>query len=301
MTTKPQTILITGATAGIGRHAAVELASKGHHIIATGRRQHALDELETEARSKGWRLDIARLDVCCQRSIAAARERVLELTDGAGIDGLVNNAGYGLWAPLAEVSDADLRAQFDTNVFGLMAVTQAFLPEMMSRGRGRVVNVSSVAGRTTFPMTGAYHASKFALEALSDTLRCELAPFGVRVVLVEPGPIHTEFADQMHGAGSAYRREDSAYAPMFDHNDTIERRTMATAGGPAPVTRAIVRALTARRPRARYVAPFSSRIALAILNALPTALKDLLMRALFGLSRRRLVGGDPPRLASAAG
>ncbi len=300
MTKHHQTILITGATAGIGRHAAIDLATKGHHVIASGRRQQALDELEAMASDKGWQLDTIKLDVCSKRSIAAARRRVVELTDGEGIDGLVNNAGYGLWAPLAEVSDTDLRAQFDTNVFGLMAVTQAFLPEMVARGRGRIINVSSVAGRTTFPMMGAYHASKYALEALSDALRYELAPFGVRVVLVEPGPIHTEFVDQMHGAGSPYRREDSAYAAMFEHNDTIERRTMATAGGPAPVTRAIVRGLTASRPRARYIAPFSSRLGLAFLSMLPTALKDFLLRAVFGLSRRRLGGTQPPRLASAA-
>jgi NAD(P)-dependent dehydrogenase (short-subunit alcohol dehydrogenase family) len=299
MSKQIKTILITGATAGIGRHAAIELASRGHHVIASGRRESALDELREQAQRQGWRLDGLKLDVTKAQSIAQLRASVLELTDGDGIDVLVNNAGYGLWAPLAEVTDADLRAQFDTNVFGLMAVTRAFLPEMVARGDARILNVSSVAGRTTFPMMGAYHASKYAVEALSDALRYELAPLGVKVVLIEPGPIHTEFVQQMHNAGNPYRRDDSVYAPMFAQADWIEDRTMATAGGPAAVTRAIVRGIQARRPRARYVAPFSSRLGLALLDLLPTSLKDAILRAVFGLSRRRLLGdGERPLLGA---
>jgi short-subunit dehydrogenase len=140
------------------------------------------------------------LDVTSATSLAVAT--LERRTKGYGIDVLVNNAGYGLVGPLETIDDADLRAQFDTNVFGLMAVTRAFLPAMRDRRAGRIINVSSVGGRMTFPLMGAYHASKYALEALSDALRLELLPMGVHVSLIEPGPIRTEFNDRaMEWAG----------------------------------------------------------------------------------------------------
>ena len=112
----------------------------------------------------------------------------------------VNNAGYGQGGPLLEVSEATLRAQFDTNVFGAMAVTRAFVREMLARGRGWIVNVSSIGGRVTFPFFGAYHGSKYALEAMSDALRAELHPFGVHVAVVEPGPIRSQFSERAFGS-----------------------------------------------------------------------------------------------------
>jgi len=279
-------ILITGATAGIGRAAALHLARRGHHVIATGRRPKALDDLEAEA--GGATLDTVQLDVTDPEAVQRAVATVDALTDGHGIDVLVNNAGYGLAAPLAEVTEADLRHQFDTNVFGLMAVTQAFLGKMVERGAGRVINVSSVGGRITFPMMGAYHASKYAVEALSDAMRMELSPAGLFVSLIEPGPINTEFVDRMNAAANPYRGEHSRYAPVFDRAETIEARTMAFAPGPDVIARAIERAATARRPRARYVAPFSSRLALALLDLVPIRLRDAMMRAVFGLTPARL-------------
>src|SRR5262249_61673087 len=124
-------------------------------------------------------------------SIAAAVAEVDRLTDGHGVDVLVNNAGFAAVCPLSEMSDADLRAQFETNVFGLMAVTRAFLPKMRARGSGRIVNVSSSGGRGTFPLMGAYHAPKYAVEALSHALRPELRALGMQGSVIRPGPIRT--------------------------------------------------------------------------------------------------------------
>src|SRR5262249_40896828 len=137
-----------------------------------------------------------RLDLDDPASIEAAVAEIDRITNGHGLDALVNNAGFATAGALAELSDRDLRAQFETNVFGLMALTRALLPPMLARGAGRVVNVSSVSGRVPAPVLGAYHASKYALEALSDALRMELAPFGVRVVIVEPGATKSEFASR---------------------------------------------------------------------------------------------------------
>jgi short-subunit dehydrogenase len=287
-----QTVLITGATAGIGRYVALYLAERGHRVIATGRREQALAGLEREAQERGFAVEVVSLDVNDAASIASARVEVERLTDGQGVDVLINNAGYGLAAPVLEASDADLRAQFDTNVFGLMAVTRAFVPHMLDRGRGRVLNVSSIGGRVTFPMMGVYHASKYALEALSDALRMELAPFGIDVVLIEPGPIKSEFMERMNQSADPYRNDGSLYRGVFARAQAIEKRTMAMATGPTPVARAIAKAIRVRRPRARYVAPGSSRIMLAFLRALPTRLADAIKRSVFGLDRAHLAQAE---------
>jgi short-subunit dehydrogenase len=294
-----KTILITGATAGIGRAAALYLAERGHHVIATGRRDAQLASLAQEASERGVHIDTLRLDVTDDTSIAAAKLDIGRLLGGLRIDVLVNNAGFGLGAPLIEATDADLRRQFDTNVFGLMAVTRAFARDMMAAGRGRIINVSSVGGRMTFPMMGAYHASKYAVEALSDALRMELKPFGIDVSLIEPGPINTEFVDRMNATADSYRNDASAYSAVFARTDVIEKRAMSMAPGPDVISRAIHRAATARRPKARYIAPLSSALMLRVLSWIPTRLRDAMIRSVFGLDRR-LVADRTPILVSEA-
>ncbi|MBT9558830.1 MAG: SDR family oxidoreductase [Myxococcales bacterium] len=287
---KNQTILITGATAGIGRATALYLAQRGHHVIATGRRQAELDRLVTEA-GPSLRISAIALDVTNPESIAAAVTSVDTLTNGAGLDALVNNAGFGVMGPLSELSDADLRRQYDTNVFGLMAVTRAFLPAMRERARGsragaRIVNVSSIGGRVTFPFMGAYNSTKYALESLSDALRYELAPFGIAVSLIEPGVIRTEFAETAMSPVSRF--ESSVYGPAIAKADVLRQRMEATAVGPDVVARAIHKALTARRPAARYVAPRFGHLLLAMLAVTPTCVADALFRRMSFLSRREL-------------
>ncbi|MCB0905450.1 MAG: SDR family NAD(P)-dependent oxidoreductase, partial [Actinobacteria bacterium] len=179
MSTKPQIVLLTGATAGIGRTTALYLAGQGHHVIATGRRVAQLEALRAEAVAKQLpgKLDVTPLDVTSLESIDRAVVEVNRLTAGYGVDVLINNAGFGLLGPMSEIGDAELRRQFDTNVFGLMAVTRAFLPAMQARRAGKLINVSSVGGRITLPYFGAYNGTKYAVESFSDALRYELRPF----------------------------------------------------------------------------------------------------------------------------
>jgi short-subunit dehydrogenase len=286
-----KTILITGATAGIGRHAALELVRLGHHVIATGRRENALDDLQKEARGLGGegKLDVLRLDVTDDAAVEASVALVNELTDGHGIDVLVNNAGYGQMGPLESVSTADLRKQFETNVFGLMAVTRAFVPQMRKRESGRVINVGSIGGRFTFPLMGAYNATKYAVESLSDALRNELAPFGIDVAIVEPGPIKTEFNAVAMDTIDADRVSTSPYARVLEQADRVKSRFDSRAAGPEVTTKAIVHAATSRRPKVRYVVPPMFAIGLTLLSILPTRLVDRIMRAAAGLSRKNLL------------
>jgi NADP-dependent 3-hydroxy acid dehydrogenase YdfG len=179
---KNRIILITGATGGIGRAAALHLARLGHRVFATGRRAEALEPLRKEA--DGLPLEVLPMDVDDADSVAAAAGEVLRRTDGYGVDVLVNNAGFARFGPVALVGDAELKAQFETNVFGLVRVTRAFLPAMRARGDGTIINISSMVGRISLILQGVYCATKHAVEALSDSLRREVAGLGVRVVVV---------------------------------------------------------------------------------------------------------------------
>jgi NAD(P)-dependent dehydrogenase (short-subunit alcohol dehydrogenase family) len=293
----PQTILITGATSGIGRAAALHFAAGGHRVIATGRNPDALASLERDA--PGERLVALKLDVTDPTSIEAVRARVADITGGEAVDVLINNAGYGLSAPITEVDPGDLRHQFETNVFGLVAVTRAFVPAMQARRAGTVINVSSVAGRVSFPFFGPYTASKHAVEAISDSLRVELRPFGVRVVVIEPGPIHTGFADTTMGTVDRYRNDQSAYAAVYAKADAIRAQSDKMAAGAHVVTRAMERAIRSRRPAARYVVPFRSRMFLALLGLMPTRLADAVFARALGLTPQRVLGQQVrPQLSS---
>ena len=280
----PQTILITGATTGIGRHAALHLARAGHVVIATGRSPALLDTLVRDAAALGLTLHTARLDVTDDASIAEAVAAADRLTEGRGVDVLVNNAGYGQGGPVEEVTDAELRKQFDTNVFGLMAVTRAFLPSMRARGKGRIVNVSSVGGRIAFPFLGVYTASKFALEALSDALRTEVRGFGIDVALIEPGPIQSEFSDRTFDTVKTEAGAESPYAAAYAKALEVKRLSDSQAVGPECVSRAIEHASTARWPKARYVAPRRMLFVLFLAAWLPTRWMDAILRRMTGIS-----------------
>jgi short-subunit dehydrogenase len=292
MTSK--TILITGATAGIGRFTALYLAKKGHRVIATGRNEKALAQLKSEG---GAALETLRLDVTSKESIAEAKSAVDALTGGRGVDVLVNNAGYGILGPTALITDQDMRDQYETNVFGLMAVTRAFLPQMMQRGSGRVVNVSSVGGRITLPLFGIYNSTKYAIESISDALRVELAPFGVQVSLVEPGYIATSFTERSLQEVSRYQTPDSPYAPVLSRIDELTKAVDKTAVGPQTVARAIEKAATSRWPSARYVAPFYNALGIFFIRILPTSWVDAVFGRLIGLTRKRFAQRLPQHTA----
>lgn len=291
---RSQIVLVTGATSGIGRATALHLARAGHRVFAVGRRQAALSSLEAEA--KGLKLEGIVMDVTKADSIAKAKAEIDARTQGYGVDAVVNNAGYGVGGPLEEVSDESLRAQYDTNVFGLMAVTRTFLPRMRERRHGRIINISSVGGRLTLPMLGAYNSTKYAVESLSDALRIELAPFGVRVVIVEPGSIKSEFAEVAmatipDGARSAYAgalADAGGFRKMFDD----------TAVDPVHVTSAIVNAVESKRPAARYVRPWRTYAMLWAKWFLPTSWVDAVMGRMTGLTKKKLLGGGAPQLSS---
>ncbi|HEX7664327.1 MAG TPA: SDR family oxidoreductase [Polyangiaceae bacterium] len=281
---KTQTILITGATTGLGRGFAIALAKRGHHVIATGRRKELLDSLKAEASGK---VDVFTLDVTKKESIANARTQVAALTNGRGIDVLVNNAGFGILAPFEMTTDEELRGMFETNVFGLTAMTRAFLPEMRARGRGKIVNVSSVGGRLTLPFFGAYNATKYAVESMSDAMRVELKSFGIDVVLIEPGATNTEFNsvafasdalgdDQPKQAISPYA---SALVKLAEMRATVEK----TAASADSVVRGMVSAVEARSPRARYVLPSYNLLGIFFKSILPTVIWDFVLGAATGL------------------
>jgi NAD(P)-dependent dehydrogenase (short-subunit alcohol dehydrogenase family) len=282
---KALNILITGCTSGIGRHAALHLAGLGHRVFATGRNAAALTALKAEGPAN---LETLTLDVTSAASIAQAKAAIDERTGGAGVDVLVNNAGYGLLGPTEMISDAEMRAQYETNVFGLMAVTRAFLPAMHARGSGRIINVSSIGGLMTLPFFGVYNSTKYAVESLSDGLRLELAPFGIQVSLVEPGVIDTGFTDRSMLEIAKFRNRDSRYAPVLERADEMRRVSDRSAVGPACISRAIERAATDRRPRARYLAPFRAVLMMSIVKRLPTRWADFIMRQAVGLTKGRL-------------
>lgn len=286
-----QIILITGATTGIGKHAALHLARKGHRVIATGRNGRALAALKDEAGDLP--LETVRLDVTNASSIEAAKAEIDHMTQGYGVDVLVNNAGYGAAAPLIESPDSEVRSQYETNVFGLLAVTRAFVPAMMERQSGRVINVSSVGGRVTMPLFGAYNSTKYAVESLSDALRLELAPFGISVSVVEPGPIKTEFSNRSVQDVAQYQDTSSRYVHVMLRADEIKKQADSMSADPIVVSRAIEKAAVGSRPRPRYVAPFSSSVGLFFMSMMPTRALDWVMRRLTGLSPRVLLASTP--------
>ena len=285
-------VFITGATAGIGRTTALYLAQLGHHVIASGRKTGELTRLETEALGRGGKLDVVTLDVTSADSIAAAVEAVSNLTGGKGPDVLINNAGFGVLGPTSEISDAEMRRQYETNVFGLMNVTRAFLPRMVERRAGRIINISSVGGRITLPYFGVYNSTKYAVEALSDALRYELRPFGIDVALIEPGVIRTNF--ESTAASSLQGLSSGAYRGALAKYDAMSKAADRFASNPIVVAKAIARAVGARRVSARYVAPRSTHFVLWLSTILPTAVWDWSMRKIGFLTPETLLTPASP-------
>lgn len=275
------TVLITGASAGIGRAATIRLAGRGHAVIATGRNAAALDQIKRTAKGK---VDTLILDVTSQASVDAAQREVATLAGAEGLDVLINNAGYALAGPLESISDADLKAQFETNVFGPMRMIRAFLPAMRERRRGRIINISSVVGRLALPFFGPYNATKHAIEALSDAMRNELRSFGVDVVLIEPGAINTGFGEIERQSLEAHAGPAAPYAEQIAKVMAFQKDLHPNAAKPDVAAKAIVRAVEAKRPRARYVVPFlPNRALIALAEFLPTEASDAVIQNITGL------------------
>jgi short-subunit dehydrogenase len=282
-------IIITGASAGIGEATARRLAREGASCVLVARRMDRLESLKREIEAAGGRALAVAADVTSDED----RRRVVRETMKAfnRIDGLVNNAGYGQRGPIETVPIENIRGNFETNLFSLIALTQLVIPIMRGQQSGRIVNVSSVAGRIARPLSSVYDATKHALEAISDGLRGELAPFGIKVVIIEPGFIITEFLQVANEVSRPVIEQDSPYAPFFEGFSRGYERVRRIAGSPDDIAELIERALTADRPRARYAAPRHARLALALKRLLPERIFNYLVIRQTGVSADKLRAG----------
>jgi short-subunit dehydrogenase len=276
--TLSKAVLITGCSTGIGRATAEHLAGRGWKVYATARR------VDTIADLTGRSCKTLALDVCSEESMRAAVAAVEQAEGAVGV--LVNNAGYGQEGVVEEVPMEVVRRQFETNFFGLTRLTQLVLPGMRRQGWGKIVNLSSMGGRLTLPGGGFYHATKHAVEALSDALRYEVRPFGVDVVVIEPGPIKTRFGDTAIDSIRAAQRTDSAYAAFNQVlakkiQEAYEGPMARLAVGPEAVAKVIEKAISVRRPKTRYPVTAAARVLMALRRWLPDPAFDAMLRTQF--------------------
>lgn len=252
--------LVTGASSGIGEAVCRRLLAAGWRVTLTARRAERLAEFARTLDPEGARTLVCPGDV----TVAADRNRWVTATMERWhrLDALVNNAGYGQRGPVELVAVEDLRRIFETNVFALVALTQLVIPIMRAQGAGRVINVGSVAGRIARPFSSVYDATKHALNGLSDGMRGELAPDGIKVVVIEPGFIKTEFLAAADRASVAFTVAPGGYAERWRRVEAKVERLRKWAAPPDAIARLIERAVTVRQPRPRYAGPFHARLLL---------------------------------------
>ncbi len=262
-----QVVIVTGASAGIGEAIARRLARGGACVVLSARRAERLAALARELDPTGARV----LGVAGDVTVEADRRRLIDAARAkfGRIDALVNNAGYGTRGPVEMVPVDLIRRNFETNVFSLVALTQLVLPEMRARRAGCIVNIGSVAGKIARPLSSVYDSTKHALEALTDGLRGELRPFGVRVTLVRPGFIITEFVDAANAASATVAANAGAYAPFYQGYSANTATMRRVAGVPDDIARLVERALTSDDPAPRYNGPFHAKIFLLLRWLLP--------------------------------
>lgn len=276
MSTTTKVALVTGASSGIGEATALELAAAGYTVYAAARRVDRMEHLKSSGiRPLG-------MDVTDDPSLIAGVSRIVE--EAGRIDVLVNNAGYGSYGALEDVPMTEARAQFDVNVFGAARLTQLVLPHMRAQRSGKIVNVTSMGGKVHTPLGAWYHATKFALEALSDCLRMEVAPFGIDVIVIEPGGIRTEWAgiaaDKVRAVSSEgpYAPQGNAVADSLSSESTQKRSSP-----PELIGRTIRKAVDARKPKTRYAVGFGAKPLIFIHDLLPDRTYDALMRRVTGI------------------
>jgi NAD(P)-dependent dehydrogenase (short-subunit alcohol dehydrogenase family) len=267
-------VLVTGCSTGIGRDLAQRLTQAGYTVAATARQVDALHDLPAALKLS---LDVTRPD-----TVHAAVAQTIQ--QFGRIDALVNNAGYALLGALEEVADEQVQQLFDVNVFGTLRMVRAVAPYMRQQGAGRIINISSIAGRLSTPVNGPYSATKFAVEALSDALRLELAPFGIQVVVIEPGSIKTRFDDTARACGEKIiSNPGSPYLPLYQKSEQFAAAMVSRQSGPEAVSQVIQRAIEAPRPKARYLAAV----------ALPGRIVLLLRDLVWGTALRRIFQFEP--------
>ena len=273
-----RTALVTGASSGIGEETARRLQGLGYTVYGAARRTDRLEKLAAEG------VRPLAMDVTDDASMTAGIARIIEET--GRIDVLINNAGYGSYGAIEDVPIDEARRQFEVNLFGLGRLVQLVTPHMRGQKSGTIINISSMGGRLTTPLGGWYHATKYAVEALSDALRMELKPFGIDVVLVEPGGIRTEWAgiaaDHLEetAEGSAYSDQIRAVAGSM-RNESVQRRQSP----PSVIANAVERIVTARRPRTRYAVGFMAKPLITARRVLPDRAFDRVISAALGVPR----------------
>jgi NAD(P)-dependent dehydrogenase (short-subunit alcohol dehydrogenase family) len=271
-------VLITGCSSGIGHATAERLLSDGWTVYATARRPETIADLADLADRGATTL---ALDVTDAESMSAAVTRVTAAQGAIGV--LINNAGYSQSGAVETVPVDQVRRQFETNVFGLIAMCQLALPGMRAQGWGKIVNIGSMGGRLTFPGAGVYHATKYALESISDSLRFEVRGFGVDVILIEPGLIVTGFGDVASGsvpdADGPYAAFNQQVAKLT--SDAYAGPVSKLGGGPEVVAATIAKALAAKRPKARYAVTPSAHLMINQRRVTPDRVWDLMMRAAY--------------------
>lgn len=275
-------ILITGASSGIGEACAVHLAHQGFKVYAAARRVEKLKALEGVA---GGKITAIALDLTDDSAIEAAL--ALIAADGTPLYGLVNNAGISVTGPIEDVPVNEWRRQFETNLFGVVALTQRVVPLMRASGRGRIVNIGSVAGEIASPFMGAYAASKHALEGLTDSLRRETAPFGIAVSLIRPGFVRTPFGEQEQDGLVRFAVEGGPYTPALDAFRQWHAKGHPGGANPARLAETVEKALKAKRPKARYTVPARYLAPLLFHEMAPAMITDRVFARITGISRSR--------------
>jgi len=273
-----KSVLITGTSSGIGRSAAELLAARDYRVLATMRKPENGRDLAEAAKANGWDLAVLPLDVRDDASVRAA------LDQAGDLDVLVNNAGFEVWGPLEEMTVDDLKDQFETNVYGPFRLITAVLPRMRQRGSGVIVNVSSVAGRVSAPLNGLYSASKFALEALSETIHYETGHFGVRCHIVEPGGVATPFPDNRRLVGAAAGDEGSPYRELITQWEAAaDRLTGGARAQPEEVAAAILDAIETGE-KLRYPVGQDANLVITARKAMDDGQFESAMRQQLGLT-----------------
>jgi NAD(P)-dependent dehydrogenase (short-subunit alcohol dehydrogenase family) len=280
-------VVITGASRGIGRACALELDRLGLFRVFAGVRTES--DAEALKQKAGGSLTPVLLDITKQQSIQSACDVVCSATTETGLNGLVNNAGIAVAGPLEFTPIDELRRQFEVNVIGQIAVTQSFLP-LLRKGVGRIVNIGSMEGLMAMPFVGPYCSSKFAMEALTDSLRMELKPWSISVSIVEPGIVRTQVLENSIKAAEDIvqampERAYGLYAPAIRAAREVAVEIVKSAMPPDEVIRAIIHALTARKAKTRYIVGRQARLAALAGRLLPDRLRDLYLCREMGLVR----------------
>lgn len=282
-----QVILITGASTGIGAALAQRLAAQyfGIQLVLAARSQEKLEQVANLCRKAGADVLVVPTDISQVEQVKALANSALK--HFGRVDTLVNNAGYGQMGPVELIPPDAVQRQFQVNLIGPLTLTQALIPGMREQGGGRIINVSSIGGRIPFPFGGLYSSSKFALEGISDTLRMELEPFNIKVSVIEPGPVSTNFfdvaADGVEKAVAA--PQDTPYRAAFEKLKGLEKLTSSRAWTSERVADVIVRSLNATHPRPRYVAASNGKLLLFLMTKLlPTRLVDIFWQRFYGIN-----------------